>query len=161
MTKIDTQISAAQLADDDICQAVIATPPAQCGKNPWSAIVATQPFGNPSYYASINASCPSSIFNGTSDLIKTTSEVASPLSDTNTYDRWILQATSLVLVAFAKNKTLTVPRWGNSAMVCLTPDIVGIKSRSPSGAVQHQATPTIWSIGLGIWIPLAAVILFQ
>jgi hypothetical protein len=69
-----------------------------------------EPFGNPSFAGTANASCHSNIFNGTADLVSQTSPSTSPTTNYTTYDNWVKQATPLVLTAFTKNATEQTPR---------------------------------------------------
>jgi len=136
----------------NVCNTIIATPPAQCKDYAWTSVVSSQPFGNPSFPGTANASCHSNIFNGTADLLSQTSPSTSPLTNYTTYDAWVKQATPLVLTAFTKNVTEQTPRWGATQLVCLTPEVIASGSRAPaksSGAGRNT--------GLGI-LGLAAAV---
>ncbi|CAG8952865.1 hypothetical protein HYFRA_00007579 [Hymenoscyphus fraxineus] len=149
ISTINSQLLEGVASRPNICPDIIATPPEQCKNYPWTAVAATQPFGNPSYSASVNTSCPSSIWNGTANLITTSSGVTSPLSDTSTYDSWVTKATPLILVAFTKNVSVATPSWGKTALVCLTPSNVALKSRKPSSGGSLGVGWPSWALVMG------------
>ncbi|KAG9234754.1 hypothetical protein BJ875DRAFT_295030 [Amylocarpus encephaloides] len=151
-SSINTQLlQGSPQTNPNICQSILASPPKECKDSAWSVVSSTQPFGNPAYSASINSSCPSSIWNGTSDLIRVQSDVA-PLNDNTIYDQWVQQATPLVLVAFTKNVTAETPKWGNSTIVCMTPSSINNKSRKPSSGNMLQRNAALWIIVSGAWV---------
>lgn len=86
-------------------------------------IDATEAFGDPFFSTNTNASCPSSVFNGTQNIISIATDIGSttPVSDNTTYDNWVKRSTPVVLAVWSKDIYETVRTrmdWGRKYRKC-------------------------------------------